>query len=190
MRRSALGVDHQPAVVRADQPLHPDVAGPAVHLDLGNLRDDRLAAEGVGDAAAGEDVAGADALRRRTRVPAVLLRRRLEHGDRARALEAAVVGRAGRQQLQAELDRIGLRRRRQLVDERLGRERHLRAIRVAQVAGAQRRLPHERQADDVRGHAPVGDGVHVATASTRRRAPASLFRMPVSCAISTVSSSL
>ena len=50
--------------------------------------------------------------RRRPRVPAVRLRRRLEHGDRARALESAVVVGAGREQLQAELDRIGFRRRR------------------------------------------------------------------------------
>ena len=56
-----LRVDDQPAVVRAHQPLHPDVTGPAIHLDLGDLGDDGLAAEGVGDAAPGEDVAGADA---------------------------------------------------------------------------------------------------------------------------------
>ena len=35
------------------------MAGLAIHLDLGDLGDDGLAAEGVGDAAAGQDVAGA-----------------------------------------------------------------------------------------------------------------------------------
>ena len=80
-------------------------------------------------------------LRRRTRVPAVRLRRRLDHGDRTRPLEPAVVRRAGGEQPQPELDRIRFRRRRQLVDERLGGKRDLRTVGIAQVAGAQRRLP-------------------------------------------------
>ena len=96
----------------------------------------------------------------------------LTHRDRARALEAAVVVGAGGQQLQAELDRIGLRRRRQLVDERLGRERDLRAVRIAQVAGAQRRLPDQRQAR--RPASPcAGSGWRTCpTASPRCRRPA------------------
>ena len=65
--------------MRADEPLHPDAAGAAVDLDLGDLRDDGLTAKGVGDAAAGEDVAAAARLRRRTRRPSrKLLRRRLD----------------------------------------------------------------------------------------------------------------
>ena len=106
-------------------------------------------------------------LRRRPRIPAVGFRRRLEHRNRARALEAAVVGRAGLEQLQAELQRIGLRRRRRFVDERLGGERRLRAVRIAQVAGAQRRLPDERQADDLARHLAIRNRVHV---RRRRRA--------------------
>ena len=54
-----LGIDHETTVMRADEPFHPDVAGLAIHLHLGDLRDNRLPAERVGDAAAGEDAAGA-----------------------------------------------------------------------------------------------------------------------------------
>ena len=35
-----LGVDDQPAVVRGHQALHPDVAGPAIDLDIGELEAD------------------------------------------------------------------------------------------------------------------------------------------------------
>ncbi len=55
-----LRIDHQPAIVRADDALHPDAAGAAIDLDLGDLRDDGLTAVGVGDAATGEDLATAD----------------------------------------------------------------------------------------------------------------------------------
>ena len=160
-----LRVDDQPAVVRAHDPLHPHVARSTVHLDLGDLGDDRLAAEGVGEPAAGEDVARAARLRRRTRVPAILLHRRLDDGDGTRALEPAVVGRARGEQPHAELHRVDLRGRRQFVDERLGSERHLRTIGIAQVARPQRRLPDQRQADDVRrscadsGSRTCSDGV-------------------------------
>ena len=76
----------------------------------------------------------------------------------------------------AELDRVRFRRGRHLVDERFGGERGLRTVRIAQIARAQRRLPDERQADDVRGDARVGDGVHVrrpdGLPGSGRRAPA------------------
>ena len=109
-----LGVDHQSAVVRAHQPLHPDVAGLAIHLDLGDLRDDRLVAERVRDAASGQNVSRCRVGFGEGRgIPAVRLRRRLEHRDGTRALEPAVVGGAGREQLHAELERVGLRRSRQ-----------------------------------------------------------------------------
>ena len=49
-----LGVDHQAAVVRADEPLRPDAAGLAVHFDFGDFRDDRLVAERIREAAARE----------------------------------------------------------------------------------------------------------------------------------------
>ena len=52
------GVDHQPAVVRAHQPLHPDMAGSAIHLDLGDLGDHGLIAEGVGYTTSGQDLSG------------------------------------------------------------------------------------------------------------------------------------
>ena len=46
--------------MRADEPLHPNVTGSAVDLDFGDLGHDGLAAVGVGDAAAGQDVAAAE----------------------------------------------------------------------------------------------------------------------------------
>ena len=58
-----FGVDDQPAVVRADEPLHPNVTGSAIDLDLGDLCDDGLVAEGVRDTAPGEDVSGAERFR-------------------------------------------------------------------------------------------------------------------------------
>jgi hypothetical protein len=58
-----LGIDHQPAVVRADKPLHPHVTGPAIHFDLGDLCDDGLVAERVRDSASSEDVSGVERLR-------------------------------------------------------------------------------------------------------------------------------
>ena len=81
----------QPAVVRAHEPLHPDATGAAIHLYLGDLGDDRLIAEayaiprpvrisplpiGFGDGRG---------------IPSERFRRRLDDGDRARALESAVV---------------------------------------------------------------------------------------------------
>ncbi len=79
--------------------------------------------------------------------------------DRARLNRASSVG-AGREQLHAEFERIGFRRRRQFVDERFGGERRLRTIGIAQVSGAKRRLPNQRQAHHLTGHPAMGDRVH------------------------------
>ena len=54
-----LGVDDEPAVVRAHQSLHPHAARRAIHFDFRDFRDDGLVAERVRDPAAGEDVSGA-----------------------------------------------------------------------------------------------------------------------------------
>ena len=58
----ALGIDHETAVMCAHQPLRPYMAGLAVHFDLGDLRDDGLAAERVCDAASGQDVSLAESV--------------------------------------------------------------------------------------------------------------------------------
>jgi hypothetical protein len=42
----SLRVDDQPAVVRAHEPLRPNVTGSAIDLDLGDLCDDGLASRG------------------------------------------------------------------------------------------------------------------------------------------------
>ena len=55
VRRRPFWVDDQPAVVRADEPLHPDVSRLTIHLDLGDLGDDRLTTEGVRDPASGQN---------------------------------------------------------------------------------------------------------------------------------------
>ena len=57
-----LGVDDQPAIVRAHQALHPDTAGAAVHFDLGDLRHNGLAPVRISHAAAGQNVASSNFL--------------------------------------------------------------------------------------------------------------------------------
>ena len=59
----SVGVDYEPAVVGADEALHPDVSGFAIHFDLGDLRDDRSAAAGVRDPTSGENPVGAERFR-------------------------------------------------------------------------------------------------------------------------------
>src|SRR5262245_57222211 len=110
-----LWIDYETAVVTTHKPLCPHMTGLAVHFDFGNLGSNGLAAEGVGDASPGQDVSLADRLWRRTAVPAISFRGCLEYGNRARALR---VTRIGPKQLQTEFQRVGLRRCRQLVDER------------------------------------------------------------------------
>ena len=56
-------VDDQPAVVRADEPLHPHVTGSAIDFDFRDLGDDGLAPEGVRDAAPRENGSAAERLR-------------------------------------------------------------------------------------------------------------------------------
>src|SRR5580704_5618229 len=58
-----LRVDHEAAVVRAHQPLHPDVAGAAVHLDLGDLRGNGLSAECIRETAPRQYLPGPNWLR-------------------------------------------------------------------------------------------------------------------------------
>ena len=87
-----LGVDYQPAVVRAHKPPHPNVASSAIHFDLGNLRNDRLATERVRDSTAAENVCSRHRFRRRTSVPTISFRRCLDHGDGARSFEPGVLG--------------------------------------------------------------------------------------------------
>src|SRR3989442_11912732 len=64
-------IDDEAAVVRADEPLHTDMAGAAVDLDLSDLRHNGLIAEGVGDATAAQNISATAAFRRRTSVPTV-----------------------------------------------------------------------------------------------------------------------
>ena len=172
-----LGVDHQAAVVSNHGALDPDAPGLAIDLDFDELRDDRLIAVRVGDAAAREHVTiAALRVRPRARLPAELLGRRLQHRDRTCPLEAVVIVSGRGQHPHAELERVGVRRKRHLVDERFGRERGLRAIRIAQVAGAQRCFPDERQPHDLEQRAPVRDRIHVVRirGAPRRRPIAAL----------------
>ena len=85
----------------------------------------------------------------------------------------------GGEEPHAELDRVGFRRRRQLVDERFGGEGHLWTVGIPQVSGAKRRLPHERQAHDLGdvrrfGMAYMSEGVAALPgAGVARRVPMS-----------------
>ncbi len=74
-----LRIDHQSAVERADQPLHPDPPGAAVHLDLGDSRGNTLPAVRIRETAPGQDVSRSHWFRRRPRIPFISLRHRL-HG--------------------------------------------------------------------------------------------------------------
>ena len=48
-----FGIDDQTAVMRAYEPLHPDMPSLAVHLDLGDHCKDRLTSIGVCDTSSG-----------------------------------------------------------------------------------------------------------------------------------------
>ena len=95
----AVRIDDLAAIMGDRELAHPDLAAAAVDVDLGDHRDARAVALRVGDAAAGDLVAGLVLARRRPGLPARLLRRRLDDGDVARILDVA----------QAELDRIDVR---------------------------------------------------------------------------------
>ena len=116
--------------------------------------------------------------RRRPWLPAVGFGGGLEHRQRARAPESCVVARARPDHLQPEFQRIGFRRRRRFVDERFGGERRLRAVRIAQVAGAERRLPDDRQAHDLARHLAIRNHVHVGRHGRRCRRPVSPAAIP------------
>src|SRR5260370_35475715 len=60
----ALWIHHEAAVMRAHDPLRPDVAGLSIHFDLGDLRHNGLAAERVRDTASRQNVAVATGFRR------------------------------------------------------------------------------------------------------------------------------
>src|SRR5688572_28268039 len=62
-------------------------------------------------------------------------------------------------QVGSELHGVGLSLRSKFVNERLEGKGYLRAVGIAQVAGAQWCLPGHGQTDDARGGAPVGNGV-------------------------------
>src|ERR1700722_10397220 len=74
-----LRVDYQTAVVRADQPLYPDVTGSTVHLDFSDLRGNGLSAECIRETTPGHDVSGCDCFWRRSRIPPVSFHCRLNN---------------------------------------------------------------------------------------------------------------
>ena len=93
------------------------MTGFAINLDLGDLCDHRLAAEGICDAAPCENIPRAQRFRRGTMVPTVSFHRRLHDSDGTRALERVVISRRGGEEPHPEIDRVGLRCCRQLVDK-------------------------------------------------------------------------
>ena len=161
----AVGVDDEAAVVRADHALHPHAPALPVDLDLGDRGDRRLYAVRVRDAASGEDASGARSTGRGPRVPAIRLGRRLDDGDGARPPEGRVILGRPAQEAEAKLDRVRVRGRGHLIDERLAGEGRLRPVGVAQVPRAERRLEGEREADGPRLVAPVRDVVHLVRAA-------------------------
>src|SRR4051812_6024298 len=56
----SFGIDDKSAVLRAHQPFHPNVAGFTIDLDLRDLSDDRLTTIRIGNAAARQDLSGAN----------------------------------------------------------------------------------------------------------------------------------
>src|SRR5215471_9109190 len=79
-----FGINDQSAVVAAGEPLDPDMTGLAVDFNLGNHGGDSLAAERVSNTTACENVALADRLWRRTRIPAECFLRRFHRCDGTR----------------------------------------------------------------------------------------------------------
>ena len=58
-------IDHQSAVMRANQSLHPHVARLSIHFDFGDLRDNGLAPERICESAARQNVSGGSRFRLR-----------------------------------------------------------------------------------------------------------------------------
>src|SRR5205807_1727024 len=104
----ALRIDDQAAIVRDHHAARPDPPRIALDLDLGHGGHRSAVALGEGDAAPFQQLAAALALRRSSRLPLRLLRRRLDDGGMARLGEVP----------QAERDRIFAHRRGPLVDAR------------------------------------------------------------------------
>src|SRR4029077_15548313 len=114
-------IDDLAAVVRDSETLGEDLAGGAIDVHLRDHRDPRSVALRIGDAAPAHLGAALALARRRPRIPAELLRRRLDHRDVARLLDVT----------QTEFDRIQIKRSCHLVHERLTREVDLRPDRIA-----------------------------------------------------------
>src|SRR5258708_18138532 len=125
------------------------MSGLTIHFDLGYFRGDGLAAESVRDAASGQDVSGDLWLRRRTLIPPISFRGRLEDRNGPGAPESGIIGGTGGKQLHAKFQRIGFGGCCHFVDERFGSEGRLWTIGIAQVSGAKRSLPYQRQAHHV-----------------------------------------
>ena len=110
----AVGIDHETAVVGADDAFHRHLPGGLVDLDFGDDRDIGTGALGQRDAASFGDVAARRRRGRRPLLPARLCRRRLSR----HSIAAFVAG----QMMQAEFDRIDFQIRGDFVDQRFAGE--------------------------------------------------------------------
>ncbi len=156
------GLTTSPAVVTADEPFRPDMASLAVHFHFRDFRYDGRTAERVRNAASGQDVSISSGarVRRRARIPAIRIRGRFQDCDGTGAPECGIVSGVGSEKLHPEFVRIGFSRRaKQLINRNaiFGSKGRLRAVGIAQISCAQRRLPDERQAHHLSSHAAVGD---------------------------------
>src|SRR5262249_53490163 len=142
-----IGVDDLAAIVGNSELARPDLSARAVDIDLSHDGAAGAVALGVGDAAAGDLVAGLVLARRGPRLPAGLFGRGLDHRDVARVLDVT----------QAEFDRVEVERRRHLVHGRLAGEVDLRSDWIAQMRAAQRRAALEQRRDGLPRHALVGE---------------------------------
>src|SRR5262249_61040718 len=82
-----VGIDDLAAVMRDGELARPDLSARAVDIDLGDNGAAGAVALGIGDAAAGDLVAGLVLARRGPRLPARLLGRGLDPRDVARVLD-------------------------------------------------------------------------------------------------------
>src|SRR4051794_8297847 len=112
-----FGVDDESAIIGANDALHPNASVPLINFHFRDYRDDSLTAERVGNSPPAENISGTGQFRRRAAVPPISLRRSFDYGDGAGALEPAVVGCGGIQEIQTELERIGFSGCGQLVDK-------------------------------------------------------------------------
>src|SRR5262245_28684757 len=99
----SFGIDDEPAIMSDDDAFYPNVPGSPIDFHFRDRGNHRLSAKCVCDAAACQDVARTAPFRRWTCIPAELFGGGFHHSDRARALEAAVVGRCCGEQLQPKL---------------------------------------------------------------------------------------